>query len=126
MYAGAFDVTSAPFVKEGKMRILLYWGSEKAKGYEDVLSVKELYGLINPNLLGAFGPKNLPEYVLKKLDDAFAKAAKDPNFVSVMERMYMPVDYMDRAQIEKFVKEMLPEVGRIMEGLKAEEAEQKK
>jgi tripartite-type tricarboxylate transporter receptor subunit TctC len=126
MFAGAFDITSAPYVKEGKVRILLYWGSEKAKGYEDILSAKELYGFSCPNMLGIFGPKNLPEYVLRRLDDAFAKAAKDPNFVSVMERAYTPVIYMDRIQMERYIGKMLPEVGRIMEGLKAEEAGKKK
>jgi tripartite-type tricarboxylate transporter receptor subunit TctC len=126
MFAGAFDVTSAPFVDEGKMRILLYWGTQKAKGYEHIPSVKELYGILNPDLLGVFGPKNLPEYVLKRLDDAFAKAAKDPNFISVMERMYCPVVYMDRIQMERYVGEMLSEVGRVLKMLQAEEAEKKK
>jgi tripartite-type tricarboxylate transporter receptor subunit TctC len=126
MFAGAVDVTSAPFVDQGKMRILLYWGTQKVKGYEHIPSVKELYGIINPDLLGVFGPKNLPEYALKKLDDAFAKAAKDPNFVSVMERMYMPVVYMDRVQMKRYVPEMLSEVGRVMKMLQTKEAGKKK
>jgi tripartite-type tricarboxylate transporter receptor subunit TctC len=75
---------------------------------------------------GILGPKGLPDYVLKKLDDAFPKATKDPDFIGVMNRMHMPVDHMDRTQMNKYIEETLPKVGEIMKILKEEEAKQKK
>ena len=126
MYGSTSDPSTVPYIKEGKLRILSYLGTEKVPGYENVPSLQELYGFSIPNLLGVFGPKNLPEYVLQKLDDAFAKAVKEPEFISVMNRMYTPIVYMNRAQMNKYVEETLPKAGEILKALKAEEAKEKK
>jgi tripartite-type tricarboxylate transporter receptor subunit TctC len=126
MYGSTVDPSTVPYIKEGKLRVLSYLGKDKVPGYEDVPSLYELYGFAIPNLLGIFGPKGLPDYVLKKLDDAFAKAVKDSDFVSVMNRMYTPIVYMDRTQMNKYIEETLPKVGEIMKILKAEEAKGRK
>jgi len=126
VYCGAFDMTSAAYIKEGKLRILAYWGTEKAPGFENIPSTQELYGFSSPNIIGIFGPKGLPDYVLRRLDDVFAKAVKDPNFINVMNSMYSPVVYMNRNQIKKYVEETLPEVCRVFGILRAEEAKEKK
>ncbi len=126
MYGSTVDPSTVPYLKEGKLRILSYLGKDKVPGYEDVPSLYELYGVSIPNLLGVFGPKGLPDYVLKKLEDAFAKAIKDPDFVSVMTRMYTPIIYMDRTQMNKYVDETYPKCGEIMKLLKAEDAKAKK
>jgi len=101
-------------------------GTKKLAGYENIPSTQEMYGFAIPNLLGIFGPKDLPDYVLKKLDDAFPKAVRDPDFIGVMNRMYMPVDYMDRDRMTKYADETFSKVGEIMKMLKEEEAKQKK
>ena len=126
MYGSTVDPSTVPYLQEGKLRILSYLGKDKVPGYENVPSIFEMYGFSIPNLLGVFGPKGLPDYVLKKLDDAFAKAVKDSDFISVMGRMYTPIVYMDRTQINKYVEETLPKAGEIMKILKAEEAKEKK
>ena len=126
VYASTVDASTISYLKERKIRILAYSGPQKIIGYEDALSTQELYGFSIPNLFGVWGPKGLPDYVLKKLDDAFAKAVKDPDFVNVMNQMYLPVHYMDRAQMNKYVEETLPRVGEIIKILKAEEAKEKK
>jgi tripartite-type tricarboxylate transporter receptor subunit TctC len=126
MYGSTVDPSTVPYLKEGKLRILSYLGKDKVPGHENVPSIFEMYGFSIPNLLGVFGPKGLPDYVLKKLDDVFAKAAKDPDFISVMSRMYTPIVYMDRTQINKYIEETLPRAGEIMKILKVEEAKEKK
>jgi tripartite-type tricarboxylate transporter receptor subunit TctC len=126
MYGSTVDPATVPYIKEGKLRILSYQGINKFPGHEDVPSFQELYGFSIPNLLGVIGPKGLPDYVLKKLDDAFAKVVKDPDFISIMNRMYMPVLYMDRVQVNRYVEETLSKAGEIMKILKAEEAKEKK
>jgi len=126
MESTAMDPPMMGYLQEGKIRNLSYLGKEKLPGYENIPSLQELYGFSVPNIVGIFGPKGLPEYVLKKLDDAFVKAIKDPDFISVMNRMYTPIVYMDRVQMNKYVEETLPKVGEIMKMLKAEEAKEKK
>ncbi len=127
MSSSGLNATNMPYIKEGKLRILAFLGVQKAPGYEYIPTLEELYNLVPPaDLMGVFGPKGLPAYVLRKLDDAFAKTVKDPDFVKLMNRMYLPILYMDRIQMNKYVKEMYPKVGEIMRMLKAEETREKK
>jgi len=121
VFATSIDPSVQQFLKEGKLRILGYLSEEKAPGYENFPTFKELYGEVPPNLSGAWGPKGIPEYALKKLDDAFAKAVTDPDFLKVMEGMSMPVVYMNREEINKFSREEFPKVGEIMRILRTEE-----
>jgi len=121
------DISTAEYINQGKLRILAFLRKEdKMPGYESLPSIQELYGFDSPAFLGVWGPKGLPEYVVKKLDDAFTKAVEDPRFVEVMNRMYMPIVYMDRAKMEKEVNEMFPKMGEIVKILRAEEAKVKK
>jgi tripartite-type tricarboxylate transporter receptor subunit TctC len=126
MYTSAADAACMDYIKEGKLRILSYLSKEKVPGYEHIPSLHDLYGYSLPNLLGLCGPKGIPEYVLKKMDDAFAKAVKDPDFVNFMNRAVTPVVYMDRTQMEKYVDETFRKAGEIVKILKTEEAKEKK
>lgn len=121
MSASALDPSAMSYVKEGKLRILAYMSKEKIPGYENIPSFQELYGFIPPNLMTVWGPKGLPDYVLKKLDEAFAYAVKDPEFIKVANRTLYPVVYMDRAELNKEVRQEFPKVGEIMKVLRAEE-----
>jgi tripartite-type tricarboxylate transporter receptor subunit TctC len=111
------------YIKEGKLRILYYASPEKLPGYENISCCLDLYGdeFCIPNFLGVMGPRGLPDYVLKKLDDAFAKAVKDPDFISLMKRMYMPVVYMNRDQMNNYVEEGFTRMGRIIKYLESKE-----
>jgi tripartite-type tricarboxylate transporter receptor subunit TctC len=84
-----------------------------------------LYGEVPPDLGGVWGPKGIPEDVLKKLDDAFAKAVVDPEFVKIMDSMLMPVVYMNHQEISKLAQEDFPRVGEVMTELKAQQEKEK-
>ena len=123
-FAGGADAINMQYVSEGKLRILTYLGAEKVPGYENIPSCPEMYGISMPNVQGVVGPKGIPDYVLKKLDDAFAYAVKNPDFISAMKRLGTPVIYMDRAQMNKYVEENFQKFGEVMKAMKAEEAAQ--
>ena len=126
MEASSIDPPRVQYLKDGKLRILAYLTREKVPGYEKAPTFHEMYGFEPPNLMGIWSPKGMPDYVLEKLDDAFAKAVKEPSFVNVMNRMYTPVVYMNRAEVNRHVKEEFPKVGEIIKILRAEEAKEKK
>lgn len=126
LYGSTVDPSTMEYVKEGKLRILAFMDKCKVPGYESIPSFQELYGFSIINVMGVLGPKGLPDYVLKKWDDAFAKVVKDPDFVSSANRMYTPVVYMNRAQLNKHLEEIYPKAGEIIRMLQAEEAKQKK
>lgn len=120
----SFAPPSAAFLQEGKFRVLTYLGTQKVAGH-DVPSTQELYGITIPNAVGIVGPKNLPRYVLEKLDDAFAKAVKDPGFVKRMEQFSTPVVYMNRKEMTQYVEETFVRTGKILKAIRAEETKGK-
>ncbi len=128
LYAAGVDAATMPYVEEGKLRILGFMDpkAEKLRGYESLPSTEELYGISIPKAIGIVGPKGLPEYVLKKLDDAFAKAVKDPDFIKVMDRCFLPVVYLNRAQMTRHMEELYRQGGEFVEMLKAERAKERK
>ncbi len=42
-----------------------------------------------------------------------------------MNRMYLPVVYMDRREMTRYVDETFPKMGEIVKSVKAEEAKEK-
>jgi tripartite-type tricarboxylate transporter receptor subunit TctC len=122
----AYTPTKMQYIKEGKLRVLTYFTKDKIPGYEDIPSIEELYGIETPTFTGIWGPKGLPNYVLEKLDDAFAKGVKDPNFIDITKRMSVPIVYMNRAEVNRIVSEAYPKVGAMIKILRAEEAKQNK
>lgn len=113
------------YIETGKLRILAYMNETKVPGYENYPSFEKLYGILAKGYMGVLGPKGLPNYVLEKLDDAFAKAVKDPGFVDIMNRNGNGVRYLNRAQIDKEVKELFQTYGDLIKALTAEEKEKK-
>ncbi len=127
LYASTSDASMMSWIKEGKLRILAFVGTVKMPGYENLPSLQEMYGLLIPNVMGVWGPKGLPGYVMKKLDDAFAKAVKDREFIALMDQLQSPVRYMNSNEFTKYVNDLYPKIGEKYKLLKAEEeANQKK
>jgi len=126
LFAGSFDHAVLQLLKDGRLRMLGYLSEEKAPGFENYPTFKELYGEVPPNLAGVWGPSGMPEHVLKRLDDAFAKAVKDVDFIKTMDSMAMPVVYMHRNELDGFVRQQYPKVGEVMRALSAEEVKAKK
>ncbi len=122
----SFAPVSAEYLKEGKLRVLTYLGTQKVPGFENVPTTQELYGISIPNLVGVVGPKGLPDYILNKLGDAFAKAVKEPSFIKFMHQMSTPIVYMDKKEMSSYVRETFSKTGNIVRMLKAEEAKEKK
>ncbi len=122
----AADTVTVPYLKTGKIRILLYMCDTKLPGTENVPTLEELYGFKVPNIMGVFAPKGIPEPIMQKLDNAFAKAVKDPDFVKVMNQMHMPIMYMNRPEMTKYVDSTTQKTGELIKWLKEDEAKAKK
>jgi tripartite-type tricarboxylate transporter receptor subunit TctC len=105
----------------GKARILAYISKNKIPEYDKILSTQEIYGFSVSNLMGMVGPKGLPLYVRKKLEDAFTKGMKDPSFVSIMKKMETSIIYMTGEEMAKYIEKTYKEQGEVMKQMKAEE-----
>jgi tripartite-type tricarboxylate transporter receptor subunit TctC len=118
--ATATSPTLIQYFQQGKLKPIGYLSEYKAKGY-DAPTFKVLYGSVNCSIGAIWGPAGIPDPILDKLDKAFSQAVKDPTFVSVMNRMHMPIIYMNRFEITKAVYDTYPKVGEKLRILRAQE-----
>lgn len=122
VFASTMDVATWDYINTGKLRIVSYLTGSKLPGYEAIPSTEEIYGIGICNLVGVIGPKGLPSYVTKKIEEVFTKAVKEPSFARIMEKMYSPVVYMSGEEMGKYIEKTYKEQKEIIKQLKEEEA----
>lgn len=85
----------APWVKEGKLRLLATLGRHRTSAFPDVPTVKESgWPTISESPFGIGGPKNMDPAVVAVLHDAFKKTLEDPKVLEMLDKFSQPVIYM--------------------------------
>ena len=121
LYVSTMDAATEDYLKMGKVRLLSYMGKNKLPGYENIPTTDEMYGITICNMIGVVGPKGLPPYVVKRLEEAFAKGVNDPAFVSVMKKMYTPIVHMNGQEMGRYMEQTYKEQKEAIELLMKEE-----
>lgn len=85
-----------PHIKAGKLKALASFGSSRSAELPDVPTFKEL-GIDTEfaNWAGLFVPAGTPPEVVDALRSAMREVAKDPEYVATMERIGLPINYLD-------------------------------
>ncbi len=123
LLSGAIDAQAdstgwAPLVDDGKFRLLVTWGAERAKRYPDVPTLKESgIDIVSASPYGITGPKNIDPGVVRALHDAFKEALFDPAHVAVLQRYDMPVIYMGSADYAAFARDLFEQEAAIIRKL---------
>ena len=95
-----------PHVDAGKMRLLVTWGSQRTKRWNDVPTLKELgYDIVSTSPYGIAGPKGMDPKVAKVLHDAFKKGMEDPGHRQAMEKFDQELLYMSGEDYTKFARD---------------------
>ena len=77
-----------PHVASGQVRLLATLMGERVPSLPNVPSIRELgFDWSMNSWLGIAGPANMPQPVVKRLQDAFLQASNDANFKHVMEEI---------------------------------------
>ena len=93
-YAGSSG--QVPYIRSGNLKCLAIFNTYPSKSFPNIPTVKSL-GYKFPmfsditTTQGVIGPKGMDPKILKKLQDAFIKAAKDPSFIKTMESLDNPM-----------------------------------
>ncbi len=99
--AGDFGVT---LVDSGETRVVMLLKEEKSLEYPQVPIMRDLgYHLPYPMIISVITAKAVPDAIVKKLDDAFAKAMKEPAFISGMKELRLPVMYRSGKELDAYV-----------------------
>jgi len=101
MAAGDF---SPAFIEAGQTRLLVVFRDERSEEYPHVPVLKELgYNIPCRLFMGIHGPKGIPDSAVKKLEDAFTKGMKEPEFVKGMKELRLPIFYRNSKDLSDYV-----------------------
>jgi tripartite-type tricarboxylate transporter receptor subunit TctC len=77
---------------------------EKSAEYPQVPILKDMgYNLPYPMFIGVITPKAVPDGIVAKLDQAFAKAMKEPAFINGMKELRLPILYRSGKELDAYV-----------------------
>jgi tripartite-type tricarboxylate transporter receptor subunit TctC len=102
---GAIDYAALrASVDAKKIRVLAVCAENRVDFAPDVPTVVELgYELPYASLLGVFGPKGLPEGLVKELQDLVSKVTKEPQFINRMRDMSIQTSFKDATTYQAVV-----------------------
>ena len=110
--SGPIFITHA---KSGTVRILATHGEKRMAAFPDVPTLKELgYDFVNRTVFSIVGPAGLPPEVVKKLEDAFKKAAESKEFKAVLDKLYLAPTFMDSKTYAEFLKSEWDRIGKML------------
>jgi tripartite-type tricarboxylate transporter receptor subunit TctC len=117
-----------PFVLEGKLRLLATHGEKRMQSFPNVPTLRELgYDFYNDTTFLVAAPKATPIEIVKKLEDAFHKAFRDPEYAAILAKIDHVPAFRNSEETMKFLEAAYEVNGRWIAELKIpRETEQKK
>jgi tripartite-type tricarboxylate transporter receptor subunit TctC len=107
-----------PHVKAGKLRLLITYGDNRMATFPNVRTLKECgYEISYPSHVGIAGPKDLPAGVVRVLENAFKEGMKEDVFKSTMERLSMPISFLDSANYQRYLQKVDVRAAELIEAL---------
>jgi tripartite-type tricarboxylate transporter receptor subunit TctC len=91
-------------LESGEIRLILLVAEKQSPYYPNTPILRDLgYDIPTPTFLNIAGPKGLPDEIVKKLDDAFSKAMKEPAFIKGMQDLRFTVFYRNGKELDHYV-----------------------
>ena len=114
----------APFVRDKKMRMLVCFNKQRSKFAPEVPTLKDLGYDIQVGMNAVLnGPKGLPEPIVKKLEQAYLEATKNPLFEKYLTSMDSYLNVAGAEATAKGIERDSQIIGRIVKeaGIKEEQ-----
>ncbi len=93
-----------PLVEAGQTRILLFLLDQRSDDYPQVPILKDLgYDILVPIMFTVTAPKGIPDEIVRKLEDAFTKAIKEPAFIKGMKDLHHTIIYRNSREMADYV-----------------------
>jgi tripartite-type tricarboxylate transporter receptor subunit TctC len=112
--------SAVSLVNAGKLRPLLLLSDKRDPYMPDVPIASELGIKMDfvPTLRGVQAPPKTPPAIIKVLEDAFSKAAKDPGFLDIAKKRQMVIQSVGSREFDKIVTDAYPKIGKYQQRLK--------
>lgn len=97
LMAGVNSTGFAPWIDQGKMRLLAIFSAERSPRWPQVPTLRELGypRSVYTSPWGLAAPRGTPEAIIKKLHDAFHKAMLSERHKAALARYDQSLDYLD-------------------------------
>ena len=102
-------------VEAGQIRLVLLLREERSTEYPRIPILKDLAydDVPAPYYLGICGPKGLSDGIIKKLEEAFARAMKEPAYVNGLKDLRLPIIHRSSKELDDYVSKNYEIFGRI-------------
>lgn len=91
-------------LEAGQTRLIFLVAERRSAEYPNIPTLKDLgYDIPTPTALNIAGPKDMPEDVVKKLEEAFTKAMKEQAFIKVMKDLHITVFHRNSKELTDYV-----------------------
>lgn len=106
-----------PKLKGTPLRVLMVMDPQRSKFIPDVPTTAELGfpKIISSSSRGIFGPKGIPEPILKKLQAVFSEAMKDPEHIDKMDKAGLAVRPLVGEEYRKYVYDLQQRIAPLVE-----------
>lgn len=116
--SGAETSAWAPFVKDGRLRLIVTWGSKRMANFPEVPTLKELgIDLVQTSPWGIIAPKGTDPAIVAKLHDAFKQAMESPQFKQVLARYEMEPQYLGSKDFRQQAIDTMKQEKEILDAL---------
>lgn len=104
-----------PQVKEGSLRLLATFDENRMEMYPDVPTLKDLgYDISAPSLYSIAAPAGISQDKVEKLDAAIRKISQDPEFLDLLDKMYMIPAYKNHEEMPETLESTYEKMGEII------------
>jgi tripartite-type tricarboxylate transporter receptor subunit TctC len=110
---------TVPHIKSGELKPLAVINQERLSFLPNIPPFRELgYADVRaPQWLGVPAPGKTPTPILRKLEEAFTKAAKEPAFLQLLKNIEMNYVLKDSATFRKIVEDDFDHYGKMIKTL---------
>ncbi|MFM9966900.1 MAG: Bug family tripartite tricarboxylate transporter substrate binding protein [Burkholderiales bacterium] len=112
----ASTLTTAPQIREGKLRSIAIGSRERSKLLPDVPTMAEV-GLPEVELdfwFGLMGPAGIPQPIVRRLYDEFAKALRTPEVMGTLNKMELAPPLFTQEQFVKILANDIDRFARVI------------
>lgn len=121
-FAAVATTSALPLVKAGKLRPLVVLANSKDIVFPDIPLAKDLgYNFtVIPMIRGIDGPPKMEASIINVLEEAFAKAVKEPDYLAWAQKRMMEIAPLNREEYRKAIESQQKEIEKYKGFLKAE------
>lgn len=116
------SVDEIPHIKVGKLKLLLVLDDKRWPTFPSVPAILEKgYSFYAYSYMCLNGPKGVPESIIKKLEEAFNKAKRDPSFLETLDKFQVGVGDLGGKEYSAIWRSKYDEMGKVIRALGLEE-----